>query len=225
MSSSVGGSGPKLEGVATNGKCNLKSVLAPAPASANSSSAGATASCSAAAAGARTIAHVKRLDGSIEEVPIGVPPSNPNFKPRETVWSGKVVTSDKLEVQLRFYERKGMPLTAELEAKKAELIAAGTYERPGGGSGPEIYGRQGGKKKGKGGGGGGKSGGGGGSKGSSAAAAAPPAAPLPVAPEVSAWYRNRPKGGVKVLGGAEGAVGSKRSANGEAPEGEPAAKK
>ena len=45
------------------------------------------------------------------------------------------------------------------------------------------------------------------------------------APEVSAWYKNRPKGGVKVLGGAEGALtGGKRAADEAGIEGQPPAK-
>ena len=39
------------------------------------------------------------------------------------------------------------------------------------------------------------------------------------APEVRAWYKNRPKGGVKVLGGTEGGLtGAKRSADEPGPD-------
>lgn len=68
------------------------------------------------------VTKVKRLDGTVEEVLTGVPPQNPNFVPR-TCWpGGNIVTSDKLAVQLKFYERKGLPLTPELQAKKAEVL-------------------------------------------------------------------------------------------------------
>lgn len=143
---------------------------------------------------------VKRLDGTVEEVVTGLPPNNPAFAPRQAHPGGKIVTNDKLEVRLRFYERKGMVLTPELEAKKAELDAVAkegdVWERigkfkPGGGGGSAPGG---GKAKAKG-----------------------------KAPEVTAWIKNRPKGGVKVLGGVEGALG-KRAAD-EQPAEAPAAKK
>ena len=60
---------------------------------------------------------VRRLDGTIEEVITGAPPNNPNFAPRSAWPGGKIVTNDKLEVKLKFYERKGIPLTPELIAK------------------------------------------------------------------------------------------------------------
>ena len=42
---------------------------------------------------------VTRLDGTVEVVTTGLPPDNPNFKPRQTVWGGKIVTNDKLEAR------------------------------------------------------------------------------------------------------------------------------
>ena len=65
---------------------------------------------------------------------------------------------------------------------------------------------------------------GGGGKGSSAASSlSVPIVPPKAPPEVQAWIKNRPKGGVKVLSGTEGSLG-KRPAEGDAPEA-PAAKK
>ena len=52
---------------------------------------------------------------------------------------------------------------------------------------------------------------------------ATPLEPPKAAPEVAAWIKNRPKGGVKVLGGIEGSMG-KRAAEAE-PSDAPAAKK
>jgi len=159
---------------------------------------------------------VKRLDGTVEEVVTGLPPNNPAFAPRQAHPGGKIVTNDKLEVRLRFYERKGMVLTPELEAKKAELDAVAkegdVWERigkfkPGGGGGSAPGG---GKAKAKG-------------KAKTGAAPAAIEAPPKAAPEVTAWIKNRPKGGVKVLGGVEGALG-KRAAD-EQPAEAPAAKK
>mmetsp|Transcript_14688 Transcript_14688/g.37980 ORF Transcript_14688/g.37980 Transcript_14688/m.37980 type:complete len:118 (+) Transcript_14688:425-778(+) len=54
-------------------------------------------------------------------------------------------------------------------------------------------------------------------------AAATPIAPPKAAPEVEAWIKSRPKGGVKVLSGSEGALG-KRAAD-EQPTDTPASKK
>lgn len=158
---------------------------------------------------------VKRLDGTIEEVVTGLPPNNPNFAPRQCWPGGKIVTNDKLEVLLRFYERKGKPLTPELIAKKAELDAA---EAEAAKNKPTLADKMGGKGKGKKGKGGIIQLGGseGGVKGGGAAAAEAVVAPK-ADPEVSAWYKSRPKGGVKKLGGSEGAVtGGKRPA--EEPE-------
>jgi len=163
------------------------------------------------------VTQVKRLDGTIQEVVTGVPPNNPNFVPRKCWPGGKIVTNDKLEVQLRFYERKGMPLTPELEAKKAELEAAGNAEAEAKVKRAAKFGVPG--KGGK------------GAKGASsssdsaaagkakAAAAAAIAAAPKVDEEQKQWYKSRPKGGVKVLGGVEGALG-KRTAD-AAAEGEP----
>jgi len=204
-----------------------KSVFetAPAPAADAGSSSNAPA-----AEGARVEKRVKRLDGSYDIVPVGLPPKNPAFQPRQTVWESKVVTNDKLEVKLKFHERKGLALTPELEAKKAELQAAGAYDEPKpAGGGAAIWGNGKGKKgkKGK-----GKQGGeqpaGQGRKGAAqkqnapdgpfarlgatpaASAAAVDTAPK-ADPEAVAKFKNRPKGGVKILGGAEGAVvGDKR---------------
>lgn len=59
--------------------------------------------------------------------------------------------------------------------------------------------------------------------GKSSAPAAAATAPPKADPAVAAWIKNRPKGGVKVLSGSEGALG-KRSADGEAGDA-PATKK
>jgi hypothetical protein len=172
------------------------------PQAASSSSSSSSSGSSSATTGATKVTLVKRLDGSVEEVPIGVPPSNPNFQPRMCHPGGKIVTSDKLEVLLRFYERKGKPLTPELEAKKAELDAAelekqALWEKRGGGK--QFDKKKKGKGKGKGKGGvvtldGAE----GGLKSKAARAAdgakaAEVAAPPKVAKEVSDWYKNRPK--------------------------------
>ena len=77
--------------------------------------AASSSSSSSANEGKKTL--VKRLDGTVEEVVTGLPPSNPAFAPRAAWPGGKIVTNDKLEVKLRFYERKGIALTPELEAK------------------------------------------------------------------------------------------------------------
>ncbi len=139
---------------------------------------------------------VRRLDGTIQEVHAVGDTSNPNFAPRQTVHEYRVVTNDKMEVQLRFYERKGMPLTPELEAKKREMQAAGTYElrEPSSSNGDGL----GGKGKGK-----GKK-----SKGKQQQQQqqrAQQQAPRADADAI-AKFKNRPKGGVKVLSGAEGSV-------------------
>ena len=154
---------------------------------------------------------VKRLDGTVEEVITGAPPNNPAFVPRLAHPGGKIITNDKLEVKLRFYERKGMALTPELIAKKAELDALSQEAKQGPNGGANKAGK--GKQK-----------VGGGGKGSSAASSlSVPIVPPKAPPEVQAWIKNRPKGGVKVLSGTEGSLG-KRPAEGDAPEA-PAAKK
>jgi len=162
---------------------------------------------------------VKRLDGTVEKVVTGLPPQDPNFAPRKCWPGGKIVTNDKLEVLLRFHERKGLPLTPELEAKKAELDGAANAEA-------ELKAKRAAKFGGAGGKGkvvslGGADGAVKGAAKTAAAAAKAAAAEAVVAPkaapEVSAWYKNRPKGGVKVLGGTEGALtGSKRAAEDDA---------
>ena len=148
---------------------------------------------------------VKRLNGTMQEITTGVPPTNPNFVPRAAWPGGKLVTNDKLEVQLRFYERKGIPLTPELEAKKAELAAAGK-ELPPAGKASGVKARVGKGAKAK--------GGDGKAKGGDGKPAATVEAPK-AAPEVKAWFKSRPKGGVKVLSGTDGALtgGAKRSAD------------
>ena len=198
---------------------------APAPIAAASSS---------ASAAPRAVTTVVRLDGTTEEVIVGAPPNNPNFAPRQTVWAGKVVTNDKLQVKLKFYERKGLALTPELLAKKAELEAAELAEvaaqaKRAAKFGMATNGNKGGKGKGK-----GKvpaSSGAfarlGATEGAAAEqpAAAAVAAPPKAAPETSAWYKNRPKGGVKVLGGTEGAItGNKRGAEDAPSDAQKAAK-
>ncbi|KAL1523634.1 hypothetical protein AB1Y20_018570 [Prymnesium parvum] len=136
---------------------------------------------------------IVRLDGTVDVVTTGVPPNNPAFAPRQAWPGGKIVTNDKLEVQLKFYERKGLPLTDELKAKKAELELSKTHN---------IWERLGAKRAPK------ECGGGrviklGGKEGAvPAKEGACGEAPRPA----------RPKGGVKVLSGAEGAmVGEKRA--------------
>lgn len=226
---------PKLE-VAKDGLCKIpKSVFesqpaSSAPAAAGSSSNGdaGSSSMSPSKVGVRAVTKVVRLDGTVEEVVVGAPPFNPNFQPRQTVWSGKVVTNDKLEVKLKFHLRKGLALTPELEAKKVELEAAEKAEEERLAARAAKFGTAPGASKGK-----------GKAKGMGGAAAAPkeasgadtsakqPAviAPPKATPEQSAWYKNRPKGGVKVLGGAEGALtGSKRAAEDVAAGGPPASK-
>merc|ERR1719359_1878139 len=170
-----------------------KSVFEPTPQAAGSSS-------NLPDGGKKTL--VKRLDGTVEEVVTGLPPNNPNFKPRECWPGGRIVTNDKLEVLLKFHERKGLPLTPELQAKKEELeaAAAAAGSRNGNGKGKAKAAK-------------GKVVTLGGSEGALSKATPLADAPPKAAPEVSAWYKNRPKGGVKVLGGAEGGLtGAKRSA-------------
>ena len=158
---------------------------------------GVSHSTSTSSGGTKTL--VKRLDGTTQEITTGVPPNNPNFVPRAAWPGGKIVTNDKLEVQLRFYERKGIPLTPELEAKKAELLAAAGKELPAVGKASGVKARvcKGAKAN--------------GGDGKPAATVEAPKA----APEVKAWFKSRPKGGVKVLSGTDGALtgGAKRSAD------------
>ena len=208
--------------MAQGGLCKIpKTVFEPLPAEAGSSS---------SVSGGGKVTQVKRLDGTVQEVVTGLPPNNPNFVPRQCWPGGKILTNDKLEVQLKFYERKGLPLTPELEAKKAELEAAeaaakatsgGVKQRLG--KGKARAGVPGGRVVTLGGAEGAVQG-----KGAEAAVAAPPVVAPKAAPEQSAWYKNRPKGGgVKVLGGAEGALtttSGKRVA-GEQPSEQPTAKK
>ena len=233
----------KLE-VAKDGVVRIpKTVFEPSESVSSTSAAASSSSASSASPGkqgVRAVTKVVRLDGTVEEVVVGAPPQNPAFQPRQTVWTGKVVTNDKLEVKLKFHLRKGLALTPELEAKKAELEAAEKAEEERvaaraakfgtGGSG-----NKGGKGKGKGKGKGGASQGGeatgafarlGSGEGAAPVAAKPaPVAPPKATPEQLAWYKNRPKGGVKDLGGAEGALtGSKRSAEDAPADGERAAK-
>lgn len=165
---------------------------------------GVSHSTSTSSGGTKTL--VKRLDGTTQEITTGIPPNNPNFVPRAAWPGGKLVTNDKLEVQLRFYERKGIPLTPELEAKKAELLAAAGKELPAVGKASGVKARVGKGAKAK--------GGDGKAKGGDGKPAATVEAPK-AAPEVKAWFKSRPKGGVKVLSGTDGALtgGAKRSAD------------
>ena len=55
----------RFDGVAKDGKCLLNKVLAPAPAATTTAAVGAGSSV--ISTGARAVAHVKRLDGTIEE--------------------------------------------------------------------------------------------------------------------------------------------------------------
>lgn len=58
---------------------------------------------------------IKRLDGTVEEVTnMSYIKSNPNFAPRKTEW-GNNVTSNKDEALIKYHERKGIPLPAELQ--------------------------------------------------------------------------------------------------------------
>ena len=58
---------------------------------------------------------IKRLDGTVEEVTnMSYIKSNPNFAPRKTEW-GNNVTSNKDEALIKYHERKGLPLPAELQ--------------------------------------------------------------------------------------------------------------
>ena len=195
----------------------------PAPVAQASSSSNASTSSNG------KVTQVRRLDGTIEEVVTGLPPQNPNFAPRVCWPGGKIVTNDKLEVLLKFHERKGLPLTPEMVAKRAELDAAEAANpkpakapsAPANGKG-KGKGKQKAVGKGKAKGGiitlgdamsGGLKGNNNGKKGSAEAAVIEPPK---VEKEVSDWYKNRPKGGVKVLGGVEGVVGGKRPAEGDA---------
>ena len=190
-----------------------------------------TKSSAPAAADPRNVTYVTRIDGTVDEVIVGAPPNNPNFAPRQCWPGGKIVTNDKLEVKLKFYERKGIPLTPDLLAKKAEMEAAEKAEAEQLKARAAKFGTGNGAKgsaKGKGKHASSTSGSGGSSNSAGAQAAVPAkasnvAAPPKAAPETSAWYKNRPKGGVKVLGGAEGAVtGGKRAAEDVPAESRPA---
>ena len=78
----------------------------------------------AASAPGESIKTIKRLDGTIEEVkPSLHNKDNPNFVPRQAWPGGNIVTSNKDEALIKYHERKGIPLTPELQAKKAQLDA------------------------------------------------------------------------------------------------------
>lgn len=156
------------------------------------------ASASTSGEGAKTHT-VVRLDGSVDVVTTGVTPNNPAFAPRQAWPGGKIVTNDKLEVQLKFYERKGLPLTEELKAKKAELEQSKSSN---------IWDRLGAKKP-------AKTGAAAGGRvvklGGTEGAVKVPSNSNTKSEAESAPRPPRPKGGVKVLSGAEGPmVGDKR---------------
>eukprot|EP00908_Phaeocystis_cordata_P019886 Transcript_31527.p1 GENE.Transcript_31527~~Transcript_31527.p1 ORF type:complete len:207 (+),score=77.74 Transcript_31527:91-711(+) len=174
----------------------------------------------AASAPGESIKTIKRLDGTIEEVkPSLHNKDNPNFVPRQAWPGGNIVTSNKDEALIKYHERKGIPLTPELQAKKAQLDAEAAEKKA------AVFSRLGSKGSGNSGTGGRvvKLGGAEGAFNRLAGKAlgeiaAPAAAPAAARPP-------RPKGGVKVLSGAEGAMrGEKRTAE-AAADGEADAKR
>lgn len=59
---------------------------------------------------------IKRLDGTVEEVTnMSYIKSNPNFAPRKTEWGNNVTVLNKDEALIKYHERKGIPLPAELQ--------------------------------------------------------------------------------------------------------------
>mmetsp|Transcript_21948 Transcript_21948/g.55881 ORF Transcript_21948/g.55881 Transcript_21948/m.55881 type:complete len:221 (+) Transcript_21948:81-743(+) len=180
---------------------------------------------------------VKRLDGTVEELgAMSYVKSNPNFQPRQTQWGNNVTVINKDEALIKLHLRKGIPLPPELQAKKERLDAAaaesksGVFSRLGGGKaarpgkssgtikpgGPfeRLAGRESGTIK----------PGGAFSRlaGKAIGEALGDDAPAAAAPE--AKRPPRPKGGVKMMSGVEGAVrGEKRPA--AAAEEEAAAKR
>jgi hypothetical protein len=175
----------------------------------------------AAPSGSGEVKRVKRIDGTWEELPtLGA--DNPNFAARQAWPGGNIVTSNKDEALLKYYLRKKLPLPEHLQKLKDELGAAAMPSR-------DLRAQSSQKKK-KGGGGrvvqlGGSEGGV--DKPAPVALTAEEearrqkrlarfgggAAASEEAPSSSAARRApRPKGGVKVLSGAEGAMpGEKRS--------------
>lgn len=96
----------KLEVAAKDGIVRIpKSVFESAPAEVSSSS--------------DVVAKVRRLDGTVDELK-RVTPDNPNFQPRKPT-PGKVKAVNKDEALIAFYTRKGMPLPDELKAKAEAL--------------------------------------------------------------------------------------------------------
>lgn len=166
------------------------------------------------------ITAIKRLDGTIDtNLGSKIMPNNPNFAPRKAWPGGNIVVSNKDEALIKYYERKGLDVPPELQKKKEELDAAAKEKKA------AVFSRLGSKGAGKGGGGkvvklGGAEGAfdrlGSGSGIAAAAAGLPKSKKfsVPAEEEAPAAARPpRPKGGVKMLGGTEGAVrGEKRPA-------------
>ena len=159
------------------------------------------------------ITAIRRLDGTIDtDLGSKITPQNPNFAPRKAWPGGNIVTSNKDEALIKYYERKGIELTPELQKKKEELDAAAKEKKA------AVFSRLGSK--------GGDKGGGkvvklGGAEGAfnrlgSDASGLPKSKKFSASAEEeapAAARPPRPKGGVKMLGGAEGAVrGEKRPA-------------
>lgn len=65
------------------------------------------------------VATVRRLDGTVEEVK-RVAPDNPNFQPRKPT-PGKVRAINKEEALIAFHKRKGLPLPPELQSKADDM--------------------------------------------------------------------------------------------------------
>jgi len=179
------------------------------------------------------VATVRRIDGTVEELK-RMAPDNPNFQPRKPT-PGRVKAINKDEALIAFHKRKGLPLPAELQSKademeKQEQEEALRVQQRAKRFGLPVPGNKSGK---------GNSGGKGGVGGESAEAAADlqlseedkakmaaraarflvgggasaaSAASMPANPK-----RERPKGGVKVLSGVEGALkGGSRAGEGAA---------
>ena len=156
------------------------------------------------------ITAIKRLDGTIDtNLGSKIMPNNPNFAPRKAWPGGNIVASNKDEALIKYYERKGLDMPAELQKKKEEIGAATKETKA------AVFSRLGSKGADKGGGKVVKLGGAEGafSRLGSNAAGLPRSKKFSAPAAEEAARPPRPKGGVKMLGGAEGAVrGAKRPA-------------
>ena len=88
---------------------------------------------------------VRRLDGTIAEVP-AMTPDNPNFAPRCAWPGGNIVTTNKDEALLKYYQRKGIPLPEHLQQKARELESESAAQKALAEKRKKRFGGQGGVK-------------------------------------------------------------------------------